>query len=433
MEALIGRLIADFHEMKLPDGVRREIVLPRIQRKANVIIGMRRTGKTYLLFQLMKEREKQGVPRNRLLYLNFEDERLRELDVARMHLITDVYFRRFPENRRHTVYLFFDEIQAVREWERYVRRLLDTEDVEICLTGSSSRLLSRELATSMRGRSLATPLYPFSFRETLAYHGVEPPTDPGGAGKAMRSMLENRLLQYLEVGGFPEVQKLPLFERVQVLQEYANVVILRDVVERHRVENVAVLRHMVNRLLGAPAQLFSVHKLFNEVKSHGFRCAKGTLYEYFDFLQDAFLLLAVPIRAASPRVRMSNPQKMYPIDPGLCGVFRTGDQEQAGYLLESAVCLELRRRGCSLEYVVTDRGHEVDFLATDPGGRRELVQVCLSLSLPSTRERELRALAEAARTVRDTRATVVTLTDEDTAVVAGVPVRIVPAWKWLLG
>lgn len=240
---------------------------------------MRRTGKTCVLFQMIRRLEEQNVPRTHMLYLNFDDERLVGMDVARLHLITDVYFRRFPENRGHTVHLFFGEIQMIPGWERYVRRLIDTEDAEICLTGSSAQMLGREIATSMRGRAIATALYPFSFAESLACEGVGIPADVASVGKASRSMLENRVLSYLQAGGFPETQKLSRFERIRVLQDYVNTVIFRDIVERHGVENLPVLRYMAHRLLGSPARLMSVHKLFNEVKSQGYRCAKGTLAE----------------------------------------------------------------------------------------------------------------------------------------------------------
>ena len=428
---LIDRLIADFQERDLPRVTPRDVSLPGLPGKADVVVGMRRSGKTWFLYQQIEDRVAGGIDRGRLLYLSFEDERLLPLAAADLSKIPEAFYRRTPANREHLCWFYFDEIQNVPGWETFVRRLIDTEKVALVLTGSSARLLSREIATSLRGRSLSTEILPFSFAESLRHEGTNLPKSwPPGA--KVRSVLEHRLERYLEAGGFPEVQSLSQDLRVRVLQEYVDVVIFRDVVERHGVENLPALRYLERRLLASPAGRFSVSKLFNDLKSQGMRVGKDTLYEYLAHLEDSFLLSTVTIASASARVRQANPRKCYPIDPALSAALSFRASGDVGHLLETTVYLELRRRGRSLAYVSTRSGYEVDFLAEDSRGSRELIQVCAVLEDPITRQRELRALEEGMKETACEKATLVTLREEGSVEIAGHTVRIVPAWRWML-
>lgn len=429
-EAIDG-LIADFQERELPRVTPRSLSLPGLPGKADVVVGMRRSGKTWYLYQQIEERLANGIGRERLLYMNFEDERLLPLRAVDLSRIPEAFYRRFPASREQPCWFFFDEIQNVPGWETFVRRLLDSEKVSLVLTGSSARLLSREIATSLRGRSLSTEILPFSFAESLRHADVEVPASwPPGA--RTRSLLEHRFHQYLETGGFPEVQAISQDLRVRVLQEYVDVVIFRDVVERHGVENLPALRYLERKLLASPAGKFSISKLFNDLKSQGMKVGKDTLYEYLAHLEDSFLLFAMAVASPSARVRQVNPRKCYPIDPALAAAVSFRASGDVGHLLEAAVYLELRRRGRSLAYVATRSGYEVDFLAEDLRGSRELVQVCADLEDPATRQRELRALEEGMTETLCEKATLVTLREEGSVEIGGRPVRIVPAWRWLL-
>jgi uncharacterized protein len=428
---LFDRLIADFQERDLPRVTPRALALPELPGKADVVVGMRRSGKTYFLYQQIMERLASGIDRGRLLYLNFEDERLLPLAATDLSRIPEAFYRRFPASREHLCWFYFDEIQNVPGWETFVRRLLDTEKVALVLTGSSARLLSREIASSLRGRSLSTEILPFSFAESLRHAAVElPESFPPGA--RVRSLLEHRLEGYLETGGFPEVQTISRDLRVRVLQEHIDVVIFRDVVERHGVDNLPALRYLERTLLASPAGRFSVSRLFNDLKSQEMRVGKDTLYEYLAHLEDSFLVFTVPIASPSVRVRQVNPRKCYPVDPALAAAVSFRASENLGHLLETVVFLELRRRGRKLAYVATRSGYEVDFLAEDSRGFRELVQVCADLEDPATRQREIRALEEGMQEVSCERATLVTLREEGSLDLGGRPLRIVPAWRWLL-
>ena len=400
--------------------------------KATAVIGARRAGKTTFLHQLRRERIARGIPQERLPYINFEDERLAGLDASHLHLVIEEYYRRFPSWRgQEMVTWFFDEIQAAPGWERFVRRLLDSEVVEVFLSGSSAALLSREVATSMRGRAWEVVIHPFSFEEYLRHHGLGD-LEPGQGTAAQRSALEAALLGYLKEGGFPEVQGLDAPTRGRLLNEYVDVAMLRDIVERHQVANVAGLRWLVRHLLGNPCGSFSVEKFHAGLKSQGIAISRDTVHHLVGYLEDCFLIRSTFVDAASERRRMVNPRKAYPVDPGLIPVFDRTGRANLGHALETAVRVELERRRFDVTYVRTAEGYEVDFLARQFDQAPQLIQVCADLDDPQTREREVRSLLSAAGEHPQASLHLVTLTPESAH---GIPehVAVHPAALWLLG
>lgn len=380
-----------------PAFTRRDARLPAVPGKVHAVIGMRRAGKTTFLRQLLRERRTQ-MPAERAIYLSFDDDRLAGLGADQLGFLLEEYYRRAPAWRgRATVHWFLDEIQLVPGWERFVRRVLDTERVEIVVSGSSARMLSREVHTSLRGRGMATVIRPFSFREFLRHRGEEPGGDARRWTPADRSLIEKRFREFLVEGGFPEAQGLSPATRVELLQGYVDTVLFRDVVERYGVTQVAALRWLVRQCLRNPAGSFSAHRLHQDLKAQGHGVAKDAVHAMLGYLQDAFLLSAVPLATESERQRNSNPRKLYPADPGLIKAFDAGGRTNQGHALETVVLNELERRKADVGYVKTIDGLEVDFLVRYPGGGEELLQVCADLSAPETRARELRAMTAAAK------------------------------------
>jgi predicted AAA+ superfamily ATPase len=398
MQRIIRQKIIDSLVMPIPAFTRRDARLPVVRGKATAVIGMRRTGKTTFLWQILSDRLKSGTEREGLLYFSFEDERLAGMTAADLHLVVEEYYLLHPEWRdnRRAVF-FFDEIQNVPGWERFIRRLIDTEKVELFLSGSSARLLSRELATSMRGRAMETIIHPFSFREYLRHFGREPERAPNLLPKAERSMLEKEFREYLRTGGFPEALGIDARDRNTLLNGYVDVVLLRDVVERYAVSHPVALRWMTRQLLGKPAGSFSVSKFYNDLRSQGIPVAKDTLHAYLGYLEDAFLIRSIFLSTESERRRMINPRKVYPEDPGLIPIFDRSGRDNTGHALETCVLKELERRGAEFAYVRTANRYEVDFSARFPEGNEELIQVCAEMDNTDVCEREYRALVEASR------------------------------------
>ena len=374
----------------------------RVQRleasggRIGVAIGMRRTGKTCLMIQAMQDLVAQGAPEASILFLNFEDDRLQPLGLEGAARIIDEFYTLAPANHDRVTHLCLDEIHALPDWSRLVRRLQDTRQVRLYLTGSSAKLLSREIATELRGRYLATEVWPYSFGEWLA--AGDParlssfPKPPYGQ-KALDA-LRPSLIAYLDEGGFPEVRGLDPYLRLRILQDYVDVVVFRDVVERHGISNLPLARYLTRTLLRSIGRSLSLTKLYNDLRSQGRRISKDALHDYVDHFEDAFLCFAVPLHEASPRKAETAPKKIYGIDPGMVAAFRMG-AEDLGQRFENLVYLDLRRKGGDVAYYLTRSRREVDFLVRHADGRQELIQACWDAREPATLQREQEALEEA--------------------------------------
>lgn len=412
LRELLRQKIVDYEAAPLPSFTRRDVYVPRLPGKAVAVIGMRRAGKTTFLWQVLSERLAAGTPREGILFFGFDDERLVGLTAADLGVLLEEYYRLHPEWRSGRRALFLlDEIQLVEGWERFARRVLDTENLDLYVSGSSARMLSREVASSMRGRAVEAVVFPFSFREFLRHRGREV-ENPERVTKAERSLLRKELETYLEVGGFPEAQRASARDRVELLRSYVDLVLLRDVVERYQVSQPLALRSLTRHLLANAGGLFSVNRFYNDLRSRGVRIAKDSLHTYLGHLEDAFLVHSVWLATDSERRRMSNPRKVYPADPGLIPVFDRSGRLQPSKALETAVCIELLRQGGTVSYVRTREGFEVDFLVRWPDGGEELIQVSAEGGEPGTSEREVRALLSAAEEHPDALCSVVTLAPE---------------------
>jgi hypothetical protein len=433
LDALAEALAASL-EGPLPQATPRSVHgAVRMPGKVTALLGMRRSGKTTFLHQLRRERLASGAARALVPYVNFEDERLAGLQGAQLGFLLEEYGRRVPDaDRAGPVFWCFDEIQTVPGWERFVRRLLDSGRAEIVVTGSSAALLSREIGTALRGRAWSVVLYPFSFAEALAHRGESPPADPALVSGADRGRLEHAFLSWLEAGGFPEAQGLPAASRRQLLRDYVDVAILRDVVERHGVGNAVALRWLVRHLLANAASPFSVEKFHRTLKSQGIAVSRDTLHHLLGYLEDCFLVRTVWIEADSERQRMVNPRRIYPVDPGLIPLFDRTGRTNIGHALETAVLIELERRRCEVTYVRTPEGYEVDFLARAPDGAEHLIQVCADASDPDTAGRELRALEQAGRRWPRARRWLLALTHDRTPLDPPRHVTCWPAYQWML-
>lgn len=427
--SIFSEIIADSLEKALPDMVQRQARLADVPHMANVVVGMRRSGKTWFFYQEMQRLLSIGIDRSQLLYLNLEDERLLGMQVSDLKHILDTYYRLCPHNLDRQCYLFLDEVQSIVGWETYVRRILDSENLKIYLTGSSSKMLSQDLATSMRGRCVETSVFPFSFREFLKAHGIEIPANLERVSKATRSRLEYALLQYLNHGGFPALTHLDPVDRTQILQSYVDTVIYRDLIERHGLSNILVVKNLIKRLLSDVGERFSITGFYNDLKSQGIQCSKSTVLEYFDYLQEAFLVFSVSIESNSEKRKQLNPKKIYSIDTGLARAYTTKRTQDFGHLLENAIFLELKRRRYQVTYIQDLSGLEIDFLASC-ASHQELIQVCANINQEATLNRECAPFAQ----MKDKHfiRTIITLNDQKCIPHEYGDIQVIPAWKWLL-
>jgi predicted AAA+ superfamily ATPase len=333
------------------------------------------------------------IPLSQIFFMNFEDDRLLPMTQESLRNFIDEFYRLYPENHGKQCYFFLDEIQNVEEWSLLVRRIFDSKRVELYLTGSSAKLLSKEISTSLRGRSVATEIWPFSFDEYLLAVNAKPSGKV--IGRAARDVLMQHFIQYILHGGFPEAIHLNLPDRNGLLQDYVNVVIFRDIVERYGITNITLIKYMIKTILKNIGSGFAVNKFYNDLKSQGFTVGKTTIHEYLGYIEDAYLAFTVPLYAESIRKVHTNPRKIYAIDSGLVNAYAMSLSKNYGHLFENLIYLDLRRRGHEIFYYLTNERYEVDFLSKDRNGNLHLYQVVWDDSNPETIERETRALRAA--------------------------------------
>lgn len=368
----------------------REAQFPEAPNKIKVAIGMRRSGKTYFLYQKILKLLDKKVDLTSILYLNFEDDRLLPLDEKKMAKLIDAFYALYPANHDKKCYLFFDEIQNVTNWSVLIRRLHDTKNAEIFLTGSSAKLLSKEIATSLRGRSLAIEIWPYSFREFC--HAKKIVYDKKLYDKKTQDHLRHFFHNYLSEGGFPEIISYDLDVKQKTLQEYLDVVIYRDIVERHNIKNPTAIKYMILAMIQNVAKPFTINKYFNDLKTQGYQIGKDNLYEYAAHVEDAYLAFPISIYDKSIRKSQTNPKKLYAIDSGMIRALSLDYENDLGRLFENIIFLELKRLGCKVNYFLTKERYEIDFLVQTPRGHKKFFQVAWNVDDPKTMERETRAL-----------------------------------------
>lgn len=418
---------------EIPSLTRREIRLPLVPGKALAVIGMRRSGKTCFLWQCLRDQLDAGAPRESLVFLNFEDDRLAGMEASDLSFLLEEYYRLHPQLRdSQLVTLFLDEIQLIPGWETFARRVLDSEKIRLFLSGSSATMLSREVATSMRGRAMEITVFPFSFREALAHKNMLPEKEWHALPKARRTTLEKAFRDYLSEGGFPDSQGIDVRDRRPLLQGYVDVAVLRDIIERHSISNPVALRWLQRHLLGNPTAPFSIQKFYEALKSQGLPVSKDSLHAFLAYFEDAFLIRTTSLLSASERQRMVNPRKAYPIDPGLIPIYERVGRANLGHALETAVLIELQRRGYELHYLRTPQGNEIDFHATDATGDTVIVQVCVDATDPKTLERETRSLLEAHAIYPDARLVLILLEVLPPKTSIPEKIEIITAIQWFL-
>ncbi len=389
---ILQTLLGELHDKLalLKNLVVRDVQFSKAPGKIKVAIGMRRAGKTYFLYQEILKMIKKGTSKTAILYINFEDDRLLPLDEQKLARLVDAFYSLYPENHDRKCYLFFDEIQNVENWPIVIRRLHDSKNAEFFLTGSSAKLLSKEIAASLRGRSLATEIWPYSFEEFARAKNVS--IDRSSYSKKTRDKLSKLFHHYLSEGGFPEIIPFDLDIKQKTLQEYLNVAIYRDIIERHKINNPKLVKYMILSMIHNVSRPFAINKFYKGLKSQGYQIGKDVLYEYADYIEDAYLAFSIGVYDKSIRKRKTHPKKLYAIDPGMIRALTLDYEGDLGWLFENIIYLELRRLGSKVNYYLTSDNYQIDFLAQTPRGRKKFFQVACDVHEAHTMEREQRAL-----------------------------------------
>ena len=431
MKQALRTILIEFKERDLPEPTPRTIQPPKHHpnvRKAWVLMGMRRSGKTWAVYQEIHRRQTLGLAKETNLYINFEDDRLSGFQLNDFQSILDVYFELYPQYINNKELFFcFDEIHVVPGWEKFIRRLIDTEAMQICVTGSSAGMLSKELGTTLGGRAWPQEVFPYSFSEFLELKGVPSSTTMSSKTQAQVRHLAS---EYLLYGGFPEAVAEAKELHTALIQGYMDAVVLRDIVKRHSISNVDIMQKFLVQVLRQLAAPLSVTKVYHTLKSQGLALGKNSLFEYLQYFEDAYAVLSVPFFSLSERIRQVNPKKVYAVDPGVITAYSVKRGFERASRLENAVFMHLRRSESNICYYKTPQQKEVDFVVTTQLGDLILYQACVEMDNEQTRERELSALYETCNEFGLKEGSIITEDHEEEINNKGITIHCIPFWKW---
>lgn len=388
-----------------------------------VNVGIRRAGKSWLLYQDIQERIRSG--KNQLediLYINFEDERIADMTSQDLGLIIDCYQEMFGPGKPM---IYLDEIQNIDGWEKFVRRLAESKH-RIMVTGSNAKMLSKEIASTVGGSFVVREISPFSWREYLSYHGIIP-------GKNWEFEPDTRLEvrrhfdDFFQNGGFAE--SFPLIGKREWLTSLLQKILLGDIVTRHKIRNDRQLRVLVRKVADNVMQPTAIARFEHIIKSAGEKISMPTVKDYLEYLEESYLVYSIP-NYASPDSEQETLRKRYFMDNGLLNLYLYKGETK---LLENLVALQLRRRWWNPEepklFYYKHGGVDLDFYVPEA---QMAIQASYNMVEQDTREREINALVTFNKTFPLKRAIIVTYDQEEVIEINGLAIEMIPAWKWLL-
>jgi hypothetical protein len=378
-----------------------------------IITGIRRCGKSVFLSQIINNSFKEYY------YINFEDERLSDFNIKDFDKLYETCIELFGQNK----VFFLDEIQNIEGWERWVRRMHDNK-FKFFITGSNASLLSKELGTKLTGRHLQFLLFPFSFREFLEFKKFYFKRKDFYLTEK-RALIIKHFSEYLDQGGFPEYLS---YNQIELLQEYFNDIIQRDIVERYKIGNVKQLKELARYILTNSGNLTTYNNLkkLTEIKS------VNTIIKYFSYLENSYLLFKVPYFSYSLKKQAANPFKIFAIDLGLRNAISFQFSKDTGRNYETIVAIELKRRKKEIYYWKNTQHEEVDFVIKEGLKVKQLIQVCFNTNQDKTKEREIRALMKASKELKCNNLLVITEDKDKEEIVKNKKIIYIPLWKWLL-
>ncbi len=421
----------NFWQKELDVGKERSSYLQRYKQHqgTNIItalVGVRRSGKSYLMRQIIKKLISQGERKENIMMVNFEDQRFPEFYPELLEEVYQTYCQYLQPTKPPTIFL--DEIHNVPQWERWVRTMHELGKAKIVVSGSSSKLLAGELATVLTGRHLDIVVFPLSFQEFLQFNGLNITNLLERIGK--KAEIQRLWSEYGEWGGFPEV--VGSLQKKELLLTYFDDIITKDIEKRYMLKKSEKLRSLARFYLTN----FSNPITFNSLTSM-LDTTVPTIEKYSSYLEEANLIFFIKRFSYKVREQEKSPRKVYGIDIGLAKAVGFKLTDNFGNLAENIVAVELRRRALEhkdweIYYWKSLRQEEVDFLIKEGIGYKQLIQVCWNLEHEKTKKREIAALLKASEELRCPDLLIITENKEEQEVVENKTVTYLPLWKWLL-
>ena len=408
----------------------RDEALPTQCKAIVTIPGVRRCGKSTKMQLVINDLVAQGVAKTNILWLGFDDERLYDMNKQDLDLVLEAYRELYPEISLRDVYMFFDEIQLIKDWELFVVRVYKTYCQHIYISGSNAKMLSQEIATTLRGYGVEYPTYPLSFAEYCRFKNI--PT---------KHLLEDDLVRlrlawdnYNTESAFPEVVlEKEKSIREKLLQGYYNAMLFRDLVERYSISQVGTLRYFIKRLMNNLTKPTSINAIYNDIRSQGLKVTKDDLYLWADYLCECFMFIRISKFTKSLVKEQRNAFKYYFIDNGMRQAVLLPQSHDNGKLLENNVLLHLCRNCGMLDKITYYQGNkECDFVIQQADHIKQLIQVTWTMDDKETRDREINGILEASRATDCNNMLIITHNEEETITIEDKTISVIPAWKWML-
>ena len=393
------------------------------EKACYVLIGIRRAGKSYTLYQDIQSKLSDGRAKAEdFLYINFEDERLASIQADELGLLLDAY-REMYEQKHPFIYL--DEVQNISGWEKFARRLAE-EKHRVMITGSNAKMLSREIASSLGGSYMQRNIYPFSFKEYVNYCGVDLNRN-WEFNSETRLAVVRRFAEYFRQGGFAE--SFDKADKREWLTSLYQKILMGDIVERNKIRNPRIFRLLARKLAESVMQPTTLKRLEHIIKSTGDSISPTVLKDYLDYMEDAFLIFSIP-NLVSPLSEQQTIVKRYFADNGILSLFLMDGETK---LLENIVAIHLHKQYSNtadeLRLFYYSKGVEVDFCIPETN---TAIQVSYSLDDSTTYEREVGGLVRFLKNYKQYHGIIVSLDTERQIIEDGVTIEVVPIWKWLL-
>jgi len=424
MKDILKSIIKESQVKKLPGIKPRKLQIPVNLPLIVSLIGARRSGKTYLLYSVIKQLVESGISRKNIIYLNFEDERL-NLQTSDLDLILQSYYELYPDIKLENCYFLFDEIQNIEGWEKFVRRIFDTQSKNIFITGSNSKLLSTEIATSLRGRTVTYTVFPLCLSEYLQFKNI----DIDLYHPQKKAKLINYTARFINNGGFPEVINFEDDIRLRVLQNYFNTMIYRDIIERYKVSDAVMLKYFIKKIYAGIGKQLSINKIYNDLRSMNYKVSNNYLYDFEDYCNTVFLGISVPKFHFSEIKQKKADKKVYSIDTGLLSAIEFSTSKNNGKLLENMVLLEFVKLGYAVFYF--KEKYECDFIVKKEN-KLLPIQVSYFLENDKTKEREIRGLVEACNKINVKDGIIITFDQKEEFEQQGINIKVIPVYQYFL-
>lgn len=412
------------------DVIRRDIALPINRKKIITIPGVRRCGKSTLMEIAINELVESGVSVERILWLGFDDERLKNMTSDELDDVIVSYMEMYPDIPIKEVYMFFDEIQLIKDWEYFVLRVYKSYCKNIFVCGSNATMLSTELSSALRGYPLEYETYPLSFNEYCRFKGI--PTK--GFLEQDKARLRTAFEAYNMESAFPEiVLTSSKSEQTKLLQGYFDTMLLKDLVEHYRISNIGVVRYFVKRIMANLTKPTSINAIYKDIKSQGLKVSKDDLYLWANYICDIFMFIRISRYDRSLVKEQKSLDKYYCIDNGLRGAVLMPQSNDNGKGLENIVLLQLNRIKQPSDKITYYQGDkECDFVHQRNESVILLIQVTWDMTDESTRAREISGILEASQVTGCDNLLIITKEEECMIEIEGKRIQVLPAWKWLL-